>query len=199
MAQGQSAPAAAPPAGPNLKVPAPKRQLQAVRINAPIKLDGLLDDAAWQTAPIATQFYELEPKPGAMEKHPTEVRVLYDDAAIYVGAIMHDVSQDSILRELSERDNIGNSDWFGVFFDTYNDHLNGYEFIITPGGVQVDARQSPANGEDGSWNAVWDSRTALRGNDWVAELRIPYSAIRFSSVQEQVWGLNFGRQRRLTR
>ena len=97
------------------------------------KLDGVLDEAVWQTAPIATQFYELEPTPGRHEKHPTEVRVLYDDAAIYVGAIMHDVSQDSILRELSARDNIGNSDWFGVFFDTYNDHLNGYEFIVIVG------------------------------------------------------------------
>jgi hypothetical protein len=178
---------------------APKRQLQAVRISTAPKLDGLLDEAVWQSAPIASQFYELEPTPGPVEKHPTEVRVLYDDNAIYVGAIMHDVAQDSILRELSNRDEIGNSDWFGVFLDTYNDHLNGYQFILTPGGVQVDARQSPANGEDGNWNAVWDSRTALRGTDWVVEMQIPYSAIRFSSAPEQVWGLNFGRQRRSTR
>ena len=179
--------------------PAPKRQLQAVRISTAPKLDGLLDEAVWQTAPIATKFYELEPTPGREEKHPTEVRVLYDDDAIYVGAIMHDVAQDSIFRELSARDNIGNSDWFGIFIDTYNDHLNGYQFLLTPGGVQIDARQSPANGEDGNWNAVWDSRTALRGTDWVAEMRIPYSAIRFSKATEQVWGVNFGRQRRSTR
>ncbi|MFD2721544.1 carbohydrate binding family 9 domain-containing protein [Hymenobacter monticola] len=153
------------PPVPNAATPAPKRQLQAVRISTPPKLDGVLDEAVWQAAPIATKFYELEPTPGRLEKHPTEVRVLYDDNAIYVGAIMHDAAQDSILRELSNRDNIGNSDWFGVFFDTYNDHLNGYEFIVTSGGVQVDLRQSPANGEDGSWNAVWDSRTALHGTD----------------------------------
>jgi len=178
---------------------APKRKLQAARISTPPKLDGLLDEAVWQAAPIATQFYEYEPTPGPIEKHPTEVRVLYDDNAIYIGAIMHDMAQDSILRELSARDNIGNSDWFGVFFDTYNDHLNAYEFIVTSGGVQFDARQSPTNGEDGNWNAVWDSRTALRGTDWVAEIRIPYSAIRFSKATEQVWGLNFGRQRRSSR
>ncbi len=189
----------APSAAADAAKPAPKRQLQAVRISTPPKLDGLLDEAVWQTAPIASRFYELEPTPGPIEKHPTEVRVLYDDAAIYVGAIMHDVAQDSILRELSARDNIGNSDWFGVFLDTYDDHLNGYEFILTSGGVQFDARQSPANGEDNNWNAVWDSRTALRGTDWVAEIRIPYSAIRFSKAKEQVWGLNFGRQRRSSR
>ena len=195
-AQGQSAPPA-PVA--NQAQPAAKRQLKAVRITTPPKLDGVMDEAVWQTAPIASQFIELEPKPGAPEKHPTEVRVLYDDAAIYVGAIMHDVSQDSILRELSDRDNIGNSDFFGVLLDTYNDHLNGYEFIVSSGGVQLDARLSPTNGEDKNWNAVWDSRTALRGTDWVAEMRIPFSAIRFSKATEQVWGLNFIRQRRSSR
>ncbi|MBF9238298.1 carbohydrate binding family 9 domain-containing protein [Hymenobacter sp. BT683] len=198
MAHGQQVPAPISAATDAAK-PAPKRQLQAVRINTPLKLDGMLDEAVWQTAPIASQFYELEPTPGRPEKYPTEVRILYDDAAIYVGAIMHDVSQDSILRELSARDNIGNSDWFGVFIDTYNDHLNGYEFLLTPGGVQVDLRNSPATGEDGNWNAVWDSRTTLQGTDWVAEMRIPFSAIRFSKADEQVWGLNFGRQRRSTR
>ena len=197
-AWGQSLPAAPAPATDPAK-PAPKRQLQATRISVPLKLDGVLDEAAWQTAPLATQFTELEPTPGRPEKYPTEVRVLYDDAAIYVGAVMHDISPDSILRELSARDNIGNSDFFGVLLDTYDDHLNGYEFILTSGGVQLDARLSPTNGEDGSWNAVWDSRTALRGTDWVAEIRIPYSAIRFSKNAEQVWGLNFIRQRRSSR
>ena len=183
----------------NQALPAAKRQLRAVRISTPPKLDGLLDEAVWQTAPVAGQFTELEPTPGRAEKHATEVRVLYDDAAIYVGAVMHDISQDSILRELTQRDNIGNSDFFGVMFDTYHDQLNGYEFIVTSGGVQLDARLSPANGEDKDWNAVWDSRTALHGTDWVAEIRIPYSAIRFSSAAEQVWGINFTRQRRSTR
>ncbi|GAB3576881.1 hypothetical protein GCM10027345_14110 [Hymenobacter daeguensis] len=196
-ARGQSPATVSAPA--DAAKAAPKRKLQATRIGTAPKLDGALDEAVWQAAPIATQFYELEPTPGRLEKHPTEVRVLYDDNAIYIGAIMHDVAQDSILRELSARDNIGNSDWFGVFFDTYNDHLNAYEFIVTSGGVQFDARQSPTNGEDGNWNAVWDSRTALRGTDWVAEIRIPYSAIRFSKAAEQVWGLNFGRQRRSSR
>ncbi|GAC1381018.1 MAG: hypothetical protein NVSMB30_28800 [Hymenobacter sp.] len=182
----------------NAATPAPKRQLQAVRITIPPKLDGVLDEAVWQTAPIASQFIEQEPTPGRPEKHPTEVRVLYDDAAIYVGAIMHDVAQDSILRELSQRDDVGNSDWFGVWFDPYHDQLNGYGFLVTTGGVQLDTRYS-TGGEDGNWNAVWESRTALRGTDWVAELRIPFSAIRFSNAPEQLWGLNFARQRRSSR
>ena len=195
-------PAAAAPAATqlNLAQPAPKRQLQAVRLStAAPKLDGVLDEAAWQTAPVATDFYEREPTPGPREKHKTEVRVLYDDNALYIGAVMHDVSPDSILHQLSARDDSGNTDWFSVFIDTYRDHLNGYEFQVSSGGVQSDFRLSPTNGEDGNWNAVWESHTVLRGTDWVAELRIPFSAIRFSSAAEQVWGINFGRQRRSSR
>ena len=183
----------------NLAKPAPKRQLRAVRISTAPKMDGVLDEAVWQTAPVATGFYENEPTPGPIEKHKTEVRVLYDDAALYIGAVMHDVSQDSILHQLSARDDFGNTDWFGVFIDTYHDQLNGYEFQVSSGGVQADARLSPTNGEDNNWNAVWESRTVMSGTDWVAELRIPFSAIRFSSAAEQVWGINFGRQRRSSR
>ncbi|GAA4362460.1 hypothetical protein GCM10023185_30460 [Hymenobacter saemangeumensis] len=187
----------AAPVSENPQQAAPKRQLAAVRVEAgSVKLDGNLDEAVWLTAPIATDFIQNRPNPGPHEKHPTEVRILYDDANLYVGAIMHDVSPDSILREMGTRDGFGNTDFFGIFLDTYRDKLNGYGFFVTPAGVQMDARYSPAGGEDFSWDAVWDSRTALRGTDWVAEMRIPYSAIRFSQQDEQLWGLQFMRQRK---
>ncbi|MCB2378112.1 carbohydrate binding family 9 domain-containing protein [Hymenobacter sp. BT635] len=178
------------------KVLAPKKQLNAVRITEAIKLDGQLDEASWQQAPMATDFIQNRPNPGPPEKHKTEVRVLYDDNNLYIGAIMHDVSGDSILRELTARDNFGNTDFIGIFLDTYHDKLNGYGFFVTTGGVQMDCRYSPAGGEDFNWNAVWDSRTTVKGKDWYAEMRIPYSAIRFSNLPEQRWGLNFMRQRK---
>ena len=178
------------------KVPAPKRQLQAVRITESIKLDGLLDEAVWQQATAANDFIQNRPNPGPHEKHPTEVRILYDDANLYVGAVMHDVNADSIPQELSARDDFGNTDFIAIFLDTYHDKLNGYGFFVTTGGVQMDCRYSPAGGEDFAWNAVWESRTAIRGTDWVAEMRIPYSAIRFSATAEQLWGLNFMRRRK---
>ncbi|SNC75004.1 Carbohydrate family 9 binding domain-like [Hymenobacter gelipurpurascens] len=196
LAQAQSASPPDKATNAAAALPSPKRQLQALRITDAIKLDGQLDEAIWQQAPIATDFIQNRPNPGPHEKHPTEVRVLYDDANLYVGAIMHDVSQDSIMRELTARDDIGNSDFIGIFLDTYHDQLNGYSFIVSTGGVQVDARYSPAGGEDGNWNAVWDSRTSMKGTDWYCEMRIPYSAIRFSKAKDQVWGLNFMRQRK---
>ena len=180
--------------------PAPvvRRQLAAHRTAAPIKLDGLLDDAAWVGAPVAGQFVEQRPHPGRPERLPTEVRVLYDDAAIYVGAKLVEASPDSIRRELTQRDNIGNTDFFAVFLDPYRDHLNGYGFFVLSTGVQVDNRYSPANGEDGAWNAVWESRVALLpgGKGWSVEIRIPYSAIRFAQAPVQTWGVNFMRQRK---
>lgn len=174
------------------------KQLQALRITEPIKIDGSLDEEVWQQAETASNFIQSSPNPGAKEVHPTKVRILYDDESIYVGAIMHDVSQDSIFKQLGKRDDLGNTDFFAVFFDTYNDQINGFGFYLTPAGVQLDARYS-SDGEDFTWNAVWESNTKLDGNSWVAEMRIPYSALRFSSKPEQLWGLNFMRNRRSTR
>ncbi|MFD2246518.1 DUF5916 domain-containing protein [Pontibacter ruber] len=183
---------------PQQKAPAAPKQLEALRITEPPKVDGVLDEAIWQQAQVATNFIQNRPNPGPPEVHPTEVRILYDDEAIYVGAVMHDVSQDSIFRQLGQRDDLGNTDFFGVFLDTYNDQLNGFGFFTTPAGVQLDARYS-SNGEDWSWNAVWESNATIQGTNWVAEFRIPYSAIRFSSKPEQLWGLNFMRNRQSTK
>ncbi len=176
----------------------PPKELQALRVTDAPKIDGVLDEPIWQQAQIATNFIQNRPTPGPAEVHPTEVRILYDDEAIYVGAIMHDVSQDSIFRQMGQRDDLGNTDFFGVFLDTYNDQLNGFGFFTTPAGVQLDARYS-SNGEDWSWNAVWESDASIQGTNWIAEFRIPYSAIRFSSKPEQLWGLNFMRNRQSTK
>ncbi len=177
---------------------ASRRQLAAHRTAAPIKLDGMLDDAAWRDAPVTGQFTEYRPHPGRAERLPTEVRVLYDDAAMYVGAKMVEASPDSIKRELTQRDNVGNTDFFAVFLDPYRDHLNGYGFFVMSTGVQLDTRYSPANGEDNAWNAVWDSRVAPLpdGHGWSVEIRIPYSAIRFAQAPVQTWGVQFFRQRK---
>jgi hypothetical protein len=175
-----------------------RRQLAAQRTAAPIKLDGLLDDAAWATAPVASQFTEFRPHPGPRERLPTEVRVLYDDVALYVSAKLVEASPDSIKRELTQRDNIGNTDFFALYLDPYRDHLNGYSFFVMSTGVQLDQRISPANGEDDAWNAVWDSRVAPLpdGKGWAVEMRIPYSAIRFTQAPVQTWGVQFFRQRK---
>ena len=175
----------------------------AKRSTDELRIDGLLDDAAWEQAVPITGFIQNEPKPGEPASQKTEVRILYDDHAIYIGARMYDTSPDSILNELSERDQMGNADYFGLSIDTYLDGLNGLGFIVTPAGVEYDLKYSalaggfnprgPLFGGDRKWDAVWQVRTRIDEQGWVAEMAIPYSALRFPNTEVQHWGINFAR------
>ena len=174
----------------------PKKKLQAQRTATSPKIDGFLDDATWNDAPIASDFIELRPVPGRIETKDgrTEIKVLYDDYAIYVSARMYD-KPDSIVHELVARDQIGNADFVGIVFDTFLDGVNGYGFFVTAAGVQFDAKYSLIGGEDPTWNAVWESDVKIDDKGWTAEMKIPYSALRFSSKDIQNWGLNMTRKR----
>lgn len=117
-------------------------------------------------------------------------------SAIFLAAGMY-AKPDSVAHELVSRDQIGNADFFGVFLDTYLDRINGNGFIVTAAGAQFDAKYSQVGGEDENWNAVWESEVKLDEQGWTAEMKIPYSALRFSSKDVQNWGINFIRKRAL--
>jgi hypothetical protein len=174
------------------------KQLAAKRTTASIKIDGKLEEAAWKEATPATNFVEWRPNFDADEEHDTrtEVYLLYDNAAIYVGGYCHEKNKDSISRELVGRDKIGVNDYVGVIFDTYLDKINGFGFYVTPLGEQFDAKYSNTAGEDASWSAVWDNECQVVADGWIFEMRIPYSAIRFVSKDNQTWGLNITRNRK---
>jgi len=169
-----------------------KKQLKAYAISEAPTIDGQLDEGLWQEAPIASGFVQERPRPGKAATQKTTVRVAYDNSGIYIGARMYEPHPDSILRELSQRDDLGNTDWFGIFIDAYRDGNNGVGFIVTPAGIQVDLKYS-AFGDDENWDAVWESAARIDSKGWVAEINIPYSAIRFPDAEEQVWHVNFGR------
>ena len=175
-----------------------KRQHLANKVSASPSIDGNLDEEVWKQAGIASDFIQGVPIPGGSPSNKTEVRIIYDDNAIYIGATMYEVSSDSIMKGLSERDDIGNTDWFGVFFDPYQDGINGFGFIVSAAGVQFDAKYS-SSGESNTWNAVWNSDVQIYNDRWVAEYKIPYSALRFSQEAIQTWGLNFTREIRRNR
>lgn len=176
------------------------KQLKAKRTAKPIKIDGLIDEEAWKDAPLATNFIEWRPTFGAVEDSSTrtEVRILFDNTSVYVAGYCHERTRDSVSKELVGRDMVGVNDFLGVIFDTYNDKINAFGFYVTPLGEQYDARYSSTNGEDGSWNAVWDSEAKIVGDGWTFEMRIPYSALRFVSKENQTWGLNMTRRRNKT-
>ena len=176
-----------------------KKIIGAVRVQETPKIDGILDEEIWKNAPIASDFIQNSPNPGNQPSQKTEVRVLYDNTAMYIGATMYDVSKDSIMRQLSQRDEEENTDLFAVFIDTYKDGQSGYGFVVHPTGVQWDARYSQAQGQDVSWNAVWMSAVSMDENNWYVEMKIPYSAIRFPEKPLQEWGINFARKIRRIR
>ena len=172
------------------------KKLPAVRTTQKIVIDGDLNDEAWKSAPIATNLVEWRPSFGSVEaeKNRTEIRILYDNTAIYIGGFCHEASNDSISTELVGRDVIGVNDFVGVLFDTYNDKINGFGYYVTPLGEQYDAKYS-STGEDGSWNSVYESHAKIVPGGWIFEMRIPYSAIRFSNNKKQDWGINITRRR----
>ncbi len=172
---------------------APKPSINAIKVTAPPKIDGKLDDDAWQNVPVASGFITYLPEYGKAPSRNTEVKVIYDNTAIYIGAKMYDDDPSSINRQLSERDGGSNADYFLVGFDTYDDDLNAYRFTVSASGVQSDQRFGLNSNGDMSWDAVWQSDVSMTDDGWVAEIKIPYSAIRFPSKPVQDWGLQFNR------
>ena len=172
------------------------RTIKAVRTTLPLKLDGNVTDEAWRTASKFSDFTEVRPSFGKNEQSNTrtEVWMLYDNDAIYVGGVCHENSKDSISTELVGRDALGVNDFVGIMFDTYSDKINGVGFYVTALGEQYDAKYS-LNNEDESWSAVYHTATQITEKGWTFEMRIPYAALRFSKNNIQNWGVNIIRKR----
>lgn len=171
------------------------KEIKATRTLQPPKIDGKLDDQVWYTSKTANEFVMYEPgdrDPEPVEQR-TEVKILYDDEAIYIGGFMYDSNPDNILKQLTERDNFGNTDIFGITINPNNDGQNEFMFIVTAAGVQLDAQISPSNGDDYSWNEVWYSKISFDDKGWYVEIKLPYSALRFSKEEQYTWGVNFFR------
>lgn len=167
---------------------------EAAPASQPIRLDGRLDEASWQAAVPVTSFTQNDPQEGRPVSQPTSVRIVYDDEAIYVGAVLHDAYP--VSSRLGRRDDwLIDSDWFSVAFDSYNDNLTAYRFQVNPAGVRSDEVMSGGNtrGGDDSWDPVWQAATTVTDSGWVAEMRIPFSQLRFSAARDQVWGVQLQR------
>ena len=171
-----------------------RKNIEAVRIVKPPKIDGILNEPLWKTLPVAGQFVEYTPRNGTTPTFKTEVRFAYDDMALYISAIMFDPAPDSIRKELGRRDQIEQLATDYISFDIlpYNDQLNMYEFKLSPQNIQGDCKYS-AVGQDYNWDAVWESATRINDSGWIAEVKIPYSALRFPEMENQVWGINMWR------
>jgi hypothetical protein len=174
--------------------PRPPYRAQASRATQGTpEIDGLLDDAAWALAEIITDFIQRDPDEGEPATERTEVRVLYDDGAIYVAIRAYDSEPDKIIGQLTRRDSHSPSDWLTVSIDSYYDRRTAFSFSVNPAGVERDEYLYDDTHGDNSWNAVWDVATSVDDEGWVAEFRIPFSQLRFSQAEEQIWGFNIER------
>jgi hypothetical protein len=174
------------------------KSIQAVKITQAPKIDGNLDDAAWVGVPVATGFIQNFPTFGIPSPRETIVKIAYDNSSVYIGAYLKD-DPALIRKQITGRDGESQNDvdYFSVFFDTYNDKQNGFQFLVTSANVQSDARMGPNLGGgfggfgDKSWDAVWESEVSMKADGWIVEMRIPYISLRFANKQIQDWGLQF--------
>ncbi len=178
----------------NFSLYSQKKTLQAISTAENITIDAKINEEVWKTAPIATDFIMYEPDNGKpiSENKKTEVKVLYDNNAIYVSALLYDDEPNKISRELTNRDEFGVSDIFSVSINGNNDGQQDFRFFVSAAGVQMDCLATEDN-EDFFWDAIWDSEVTLTDFGWVVEIKIPYAALRFSKAAKQTWGLNFKR------
>lgn len=172
-----------------------KKIANAKRTAENILIDGKLNETAWNNVPEANEFICFEPDNGALEQEnqKTEVKIIYTDNAVYIGAVLYDNQPHKIDKEITQRDNFGTSDIFGVFLNGFNDGQQDFRFLVTASGVQLDCLATE-NGEDYSWDAIWNSEVRITDTGWIVEMEIPYAALRFSKNQIQTWGLNFFRE-----
>ncbi len=163
----------------------------ATRAQGAVRMDGRLDEPDWATATPTDGFTQIEPAEGQPATSRTEVRVLYDDAYLYVGVRMQDTVRPRA--RLGRRDmDPGDSDWFKVFVDSYHDHRTAFGFEVNPAGVRRDEIRT-IDTDDNSWDPVWDVATSVDSAGWTAELRIPFGQLRFPRGAQQTWGLQFER------
>jgi len=158
---------------------------------APV-VDGPLVDEVWKQAPLIDVFTQRDPIEGAPASESTQVRILFDDEAIYVGARLSDRSP--VTSRLGRRDmsNVS-SDWLRVSFDSYYDRRTAYQFEVNPAGVRRDSTVSGSGIGDLAWDPIWAARTATDADGWTVEMRIPFSQLRFTATDEQIWGLQIER------
>jgi hypothetical protein len=166
-----------------------------VRTRVAPTIDGNLNEPEWKFAKPIVDFVQLVPKEGAEPSERTEIRFLYDDEALYVGCIMYDSEPSKIVARLGRRDDEMESDYINILLDSYHDHQTDFEFRINASGVKVDAlKYDDGKQEDLSWDPVWTVETRITTQGWVAEVRIPFSVLRYSNQPDQEWGLQIIRR-----
>lgn len=166
----------------------PRYTIKAVRISGDIQLTGKLTDPRWELAPRVGIDYEVQPVDNIPAAQKTTVLVLYNSEYLYFGFICHDTDPSKIRAHVTDRDNMFNDDFVGIFLDTYNNRQRAYEFFVNPFGIQGDGMRT-GNNEDISYDAVWYSAGALNDSGYTVEMAVPFKSLRFPALKAEDWGV----------
>ena len=163
------------------------------RINSDPSIDGILDESFWQEAQGSGGFVQYQPDEGKAATESTSVRMAYDDGALYIGVEMYDSEPGKIINRLTRRDRAIEADLVNIIIDSHHDHQTAYAFVVYASGTQRDVYYYNDTWSDDSWDGVWESATKTTDRGWIAEVKIPFSCLRFSNGNDSVWGIYFSR------
>jgi hypothetical protein len=170
-----------------------KKTYTTKAITVPPVIDGVLNDESWKAVEWAIDFIENEPDENTAPSEQTQFKIVYDEKNIYVGVRAFDTAPDSIVRRMSRRDGFV-GDRVSFVLDSYHDLRTAFIFTVSAAGVKGDEVATDNGNEmDESWNPVWYTKTAIDDKGWTAEMKIPFSQLRFGKTKDQIWGLNFAR------
>jgi hypothetical protein len=170
-----------------------KKQYKATRITTAPVINGILDEALWQSGDWVDDFTQNEPYNGRKASQRTEFKILFDDDNLYVGVKAYDTSPDSIVNRLTRRDQ-ADGDLVGIIVDSFHDLRTGFLFGVSSAGVKYDLMfTNDGQNEDESWDPNWWVKTSINSDGWVAEMKIPFSQVRFEKNSGEVWGLEMAR------
>ncbi len=161
-----------------------------------IKIDGKLDDPAWEKAEAAKGFGVWDPNRGDDPVKETVFKIAYDDDALYIGFAAFEDDPSKMSGGLNRRDNLAGCDAFGVYVDPYHDHTTAFNYMVSLAGAKTDRYVYNDGDMDYNWDSVWEVETSFDENGWYGEYRIPFSSMRFKHSDSMTWGLNVYRSMR---
>lgn len=171
-----------------------KKKYFTQKLTSPIKLDGVLEEKAWEAVEWGGDFIQYQPNEGKAPSQPTNFKILYDDKFLYIGYRCHDAAPDSIIKRMSRRDEF-NGDWVEINIDSYHDLRSAFSFTVSVSGVRGDEFISNnGNNWDTSWNPIWFAKTHIDEKGWTAEVKIPFSQLRFGKNLDKIWGFQITRR-----
>jgi hypothetical protein len=177
----------------NAAVSAAEKNVTAVRLASPLVIDGILSEDVWTHGNPVSDFIQRDPVEGAAATEKTEIRLAYDDDALYFAARMYDAHPDSIVAQLERKDNGTSFDFIQLFLDPYRDKRTGYYFALNAAGTLYDGTLFNDSWDSNAWDGIWEGKAHIDSQGWTVEMRIPFSQLRFFDQAHQVWGVNIKR------